>query len=178
MAAIALLVVRWSVTDGIGQNRVRACVVPRQRFSRRRLRRRRTSVGKPSKIEEAFALQVRIHGLPEPEREVRFAPPRLFRLDFAWRPQMVALECEGGTWMNGRHSRGKGFESDCEKYALAVLAGWRVLRATTDQIEDGIAIEWVKKALAGNLPLHTSSSIEGKNVMSCDQMALPNPAGT
>lgn len=33
------------------------------------------------------------------------------------------------------------------KYAEAVLLGWRILRATTDQVKHGTAAEWVAKAL-------------------------------
>jgi hypothetical protein len=44
----------------------------------------------------------------------------------------VAVEFEGGIWSNGRHIRGKGYARDVEKYNLAVLEGWRVLRYTTE----------------------------------------------
>lgn len=53
----------------------------------------------------------------------------------AWPDKKVALECEGGIWIQGRHNRGMGFLKDCEKYNTAVLMGWRVLRYTTATID-------------------------------------------
>lgn len=90
-------------------------------------------------------------GLPQPEREVRFHPTRKWRFDLAYPAVKLAIECEGGTWVSGRHSRGKSFEADCVKYAEAVLLGWRILRATTDQVKNGTAAEWVAKALEGTM---------------------------
>jgi len=48
-----------------------------------------------------------------------------------------------GTWINGRHSRGSGFEKDAEKYAEALCLGWKVLRVTGSQICTGKAIKWI-----------------------------------
>lgn len=92
----------------------------------------------PSPGEAALALHIRALTLPEPEREYRFSHRR-WRLDFAWPAYKVAAEVEGGTWSRGRHSRGAGFERDCEKYNAAALLGWRVLRFTTGMVEDGRA---------------------------------------
>lgn len=100
-----------------------------------------------SHLERALAFDIKVYGLPEPEEEHRFHPTRKWRFDFAWPAQMVAAECEGGTWVGGAHVRGKHFESDCEKYAEATLLGWRVLRVTGRQIEEGKAIQWLRKIL-------------------------------
>ena len=51
------------------------------------------------------------------------------------------------TWTRGRHTRGRGFTADCEKYAEAALQGWTVLRFTRQQIESGYALECAEKAL-------------------------------
>lgn len=59
---------------------------------------------------------------------------------------MIAVEVEGGTWSGGRHTRGDGFEKDCEKYNTAALAGWRVLRFTGAQVQSGIAITVIEGA--------------------------------
>ena len=98
--------------------------------------------------EEMFALHVRADGLPEPEREVRFHPTRRWRFDFAWLDKKLAVEIEGGVYNQGRHTRGKGFEGDCIKYAEAALLGWQVVRFSTQQVKAGTAIEYVKKFLA------------------------------
>lgn len=97
--------------------------------------------------------------LPEPEHDYHFAreligdspyPParpnfrkrmreaglRDWRFDFAWPQERVAVEIEGGTWVRGRHSRGAGYGIDCEKYNVAQLNGWIVLRFTSDMLKN------------------------------------------
>jgi len=59
----------------------------------------------------------------------------------------VALEIEGGTWVNGRHIRALGFERDCEKYNTAAIKGWKLIRVTGDMVKDGRAITFIEKAL-------------------------------
>ena len=68
--------------------------------------------------------------LPMPEQEWRFHHERRWRFDFAWPGHKVAVECEGGAWSGGRHTRGKGFIGDLEKYNAAAADGWTVLRYT------------------------------------------------
>jgi len=79
--------------------------------------------------------------------EFRFHPERRWRFDYAWPDKMIALEIEGGTWTGGRHTRGKGYESDCEKYSEAAILGWKVIRATTGMVKDGRALELLEKAM-------------------------------
>jgi hypothetical protein len=60
---------------------------------------------------------------------------------------MIAAEIEGGTWSGGRHTRGSGFEADCEKYNVAAAKGWRVYRFTGAMVKSGIAISTITEAL-------------------------------
>lgn len=83
------------------------------------------------------------------QRQFRFHPVRQWRADFAWPAQMLMLEVDGGTFTQGRHTRGMGFEKDCHKRAAAVLAGWRVLHVTGALIKSGVAAQWVEQALKG-----------------------------
>jgi hypothetical protein len=101
-----------------------------------------------SDLEDTLAWQLKLVGVPEPEREHVFAKPRRWRFDFAWPARKVALEVEGGTWVNGAHNRGAHFESDCAKYNSAALAGWLVLRVTGAMVADGRALAFVERALA------------------------------
>lgn len=94
-----------------------------------------------------FPVQCRAFGLPEPVPEYRFHPDRRWRFDWAFPSEQIAVEQEGGIWIRGRHSRGAGFEKDTEKYAAAVILGWRVFRASPKQIADGIAVAWVVQAV-------------------------------
>ncbi len=100
-----------------------------------------------SALEQALLHYIRAMQLPIPEQEHRFAPPRRFRFDFAWPEQKLAVEIEGGTWGKSRHTTGKGYGKDCEKYNLAVLMGWRVLRFTGDMVKSGEAIEVIRRAI-------------------------------
>lgn len=101
-----------------------------------------------SDLEESLALQLRAAGLPEPVREYRFAPPRRWRTDFAWPNVALLVEVEGGHWTGGRHTRGAGFDKDCEKYNEAGLLAWRLIRVTGTHIKSGQAVEWIKRAMA------------------------------
>lgn len=84
---------------------------------------------------------------PGVKPEYRFYAERRWRFDYAWPEQMVAFEVEGGTWSGGKHTRGKGYRNDCEKYNRAAIMGWRVIRATTDMVKDGTAIHDLEDAL-------------------------------
>lgn len=83
-------------------------------------------------------------------REYAFALPRRFRADFAIAADPILLvEVEGGTWIEGRHVRGSGFASGCEKQALAVIKGYRYIRVTSEQVDDGTALSWIRQAIEG-----------------------------
>jgi very-short-patch-repair endonuclease len=89
-------------------------------------------------------------GLPQPVREYRDIVGRQFRFDFAFPSFKVAAECEGGIWARhglSGHSSGQGISRDIEKYNLAAVQGWCVIRATSTQIRDNVAIEWLIAAL-------------------------------
>lgn len=100
-----------------------------------------------SHLEELFALQLRALKLPEPCREHHFAKPRRWRADFAWPTLKVMVEIEGGTWVNGRHTRGGGFEADLEKYNAAAMLGWAVLRFSGSAVKSGDAVRTTTLAL-------------------------------
>lgn len=70
--------------------------------------------------------------------EYRFDRTRRWRFDFVLSPDIVklAIELEGGIWSRGRHSRGKGYLADMNKYNAAMEQGWTILRYTTNHLED------------------------------------------
>ena len=88
-------------------------------------------------------------GWAQPEQEYKFHPKRKWRFDFAWPKSKVAVECEGGTWVGGRHVRGQGYANDLDKYNRATVMGWCVLRFTTDMLnKNGAACaDLVREAL-------------------------------
>jgi very-short-patch-repair endonuclease len=91
--------------------------------------------------------QIRAAGLPTPVAEHRFHPVRKWRMDLAWPDRMIAVEVDGGTWIGGRHSRGKGFEADCEKQNAAATLGWRCFKFTTAMVKSGAALNTLTAAL-------------------------------
>lgn len=100
-----------------------------------------------SKLEEDLSFAIFAAGLPKPEREYRFDAVRRFRFDFAWPAHAVAAEVDGATWTGGRHVRGSGVERDSEKYSLAAVQGWKVIRVTGRMVKNGEALAFIEAAL-------------------------------
>ena len=95
-------------------------------------------------VSEQFLFQLKAVGLPEPECEYRFAPPRKYRFDFAWPERNVAVELEGGIFTRQAHGSVTGILRDIEKYNLATSLGWRVFRVTPDMVKDGTALKLIE----------------------------------
>lgn len=100
-----------------------------------------------SELEQTLIGQIRMVGLPAPEREYRFAPPRMYRFDLAWPQLRLAAEVMGGLHTGGAHVRPRGYNRDCEKHNLGVLKGWAILLFTRQMIETGDAIRTLEQAL-------------------------------
>ena len=79
--------------------------------------------------------------------EYKFHPKREWRFDYYIVKRGVAnfvvdswaVEIEGGIWTRGRHTRGKGYLSDMEKYREAAASGIKVFRFATQEVLDGTA---------------------------------------
>ena len=65
--------------------------------------------------------------IADPVAEHRFAPPRRWRMDWAWPDHKLALEVQGGIFVAGRHSRGAAMLKEWEKLNTAAAMGWRFL---------------------------------------------------
>jgi len=89
-----------------------------------------------SDLELSFGQMCKYLKLPKPEVEYKFCETRKWRFDFCWPDKKVAVECEGGIYRGGGHTSIKGFEKDIEKYNHAVLDGWKVLRYTTNTMNN------------------------------------------
>jgi hypothetical protein len=59
-------------------------------------------------------------------QEFPFHPTRKWRFDFAFPILKVAVECQGGIFRAGRHTRGVGYRKDRDKRQAAEDLGWRV----------------------------------------------------
>lgn len=100
-----------------------------------------------SHLEETLALHIRAAGLPPPVREFRFHPTRRWRYDFAFVENKVAVEVDGGVWVQGRHTRPSGFIEDMHKLNEAAILGWTVIRVTGEMIRKGEALKLIERAL-------------------------------
>lgn len=103
--------------------------------------------GVDSELEMMLVTRLERAGLPLGEGQYRFVPGRLYRFDRAYPSQMVAIEIQGGVWVNGAHSRGSGVQRDCLKLSLGAALGWRVLPVTREMIESGQAVDLIRQAL-------------------------------
>lgn len=81
------------------------------------------------------------------EQEYKFHPKRKWRADFLITGKKILVEVEGGIWMagGGRHTRGKGYIGDMEKYNSAAMMGFTVLRFSTEQVKAGVAIKKIEQ---------------------------------
>ena len=74
-------------------------------------------------------------------KEFKFLDNRKFRFDYVYLLSEslikgIAIEFEGGVWSAGRHIRPLGFIKDCEKYNLATVNGYIVLRFTSECLKN------------------------------------------
>lgn len=102
--------------------------------------------------ERVFFQELSKYGIERPHKEYQFHPKRKWRFDYCLPSYKIAIEVEGGVWINGRHTRGKGFINDMEKYNNAVVLGYRLLRITPDQLNSKELIKMIleiKKATNG-----------------------------
>lgn len=73
---------------------------------------------------------------PDVVAEYKFCPTRRFRADFYIPSLEVLIEYEGIMSAKARHTSVKGYTIDCEKYNIASIMGFRLLRYTALNIGD------------------------------------------
>jgi len=101
-----------------------------------------TRYGMPSEMLRAW-------GLPGFEDEVNdLIPGRRFRFDVAHRGHRIAIEIQGGIWMNKSGHNRQGRLRDNEKCNLAQVEGWIVLQFTPQEFARGDAVPLINQILA------------------------------
>ena len=110
-------------------------------------------------------------------KEFKFLHNRKFRFDYLFllsdsKIKGVAVEFEGGVWSAGRHIRPIGFIKDCEKYNLALVNGYVVLRFTSECLKDPNRI----KSIIENTLINYSNNGTNKDMV---KVIIPKrvPAG-
>ena len=95
-----------------------------------------------------FLSQLRLCGINLPVMEHRFHPSRRWRFDFAYPDKKLAIEYQGGVYMNkSGHSNVSGMERDCLKFSSAAALGWRVMPINAGMVRRGEAVQLVAEAL-------------------------------
>lgn len=103
----------------------------------------------PNEFEAKLARELKTLKI-EFEQEFEFHPKRKWRADFHLVGKKILVEVEGAIWSGGRHTRGKGYIGDMEKYNAATMMGFQVIRFSTDQVKSGHAIQQIVK-MVGDL---------------------------
>ncbi len=74
--------------------------------------------------------------IPEYVEELEFSRERKFRFDWAIPELMIAIEYEGIFSKKSGHTTINGYTKDCDKYNLAALEGWKILRYTAKNYQN------------------------------------------
>lgn len=86
---------------------------------------------KPSGDKYKRAIEKALHDLGvRYVKEYQFCVGRKFRFDFAIPGMKIGIEYEGTMSEKSRHTNVVGYSNDCEKYNVAQIEGWKVLRYT------------------------------------------------
>lgn len=101
-----------------------------------------------SKGEETLALQLKALNIKY-EREFKFCESRKWKADFHILESKLLVEVEGGIWSGGRHTRGKGYIADMEKYNEVSKLGYTLLRFSTEQVVSGKAVREIEQLVKG-----------------------------
>lgn len=84
-------------------------------------------------------------------REYRFHPTRQWRFDYAIPDLRIAIEIDGGIWINGRHNRASGYLGDMEKFNTAATLGWVVLKFTPREQYSQKTLELITQTIANKV---------------------------
>jgi hypothetical protein len=111
-----------------------------------------TSKRLPKKREPAYNQKVVIaffaeHGIPVPDFEFTFHNERQWRFDLAWPMDNLALECDGGIWIQGGHNRGAQIKKTWEKENEANILGWHILKFEPNELCTDATAKMIKRAL-------------------------------
>lgn len=109
--------------------------------------------GDQKAVQCLFLAACRSHGLPEPVAEYAFAHPRKWRFDWLFEG-WLALEIQGGLYVNGRHVRGPALAGEYEKLNEAVCRGFAVLFCTPADVESGAIFPIIGRALGTHEEQH------------------------
>ena len=80
-------------------------------------------------------------------KEHQFYQKRKWRFDYAIPVHKIAVEVDGGVWINGRHNRASGYVKDLDKFNVAASMGWVVLKFTQDNLLRSATLDLIKETI-------------------------------
>lgn len=93
--------------------------------------------------EETLARHLQVNKIKF-QREFYFNPLTQHRADFYLPDYNLLVEVEGGTRGKSRHTSHKGYSADLEKYNMAQILGYSRLAFTTEQVNQGHALQTIE----------------------------------
>lgn len=99
-------------------------------------------------LEDQFAAQIELYGLPEPVREFQFDDtPVAWRWDFAWPQYKLVVEINGGIYQNPPtgHRSIKGLLRDYAKLNAVTARHWWSMSFDNKAVESGEAVLMVQE---------------------------------
>lgn len=133
-------------TEITAKNRMKAQRIRKPTAKTRKAKRGGKNAQRQPKY-DAFCLLLRQHLGVEVVAEHRFHSTRMWRFDYAIPSHRIAIEIDGGVWIEGRHNRPKGYIADLDKFNNAAALGWRVLKFTPQQQHTMKALRLIKEAI-------------------------------
>ena len=115
------------------------------------IKRRRNARKTPNSAKDVFTFLLHQRIGVECVREYRFHPTRQWRFDYAIPDLRIAIEIDGGIWINGRHNRASGYLGDMEKFNAAATLGWVVLKFTPQEQYTAKALDLITQAIANKV---------------------------
>lgn len=112
------------------------------------IKRRRNALKTPKSAKDVFTFLLHQRLGVECVREYRFHPTRQWRFDYAIPDLRIAIEIDGGIWINGRHNRASGYLGDMEKFNAAATLGWVVLKFTPKEQYTAKALDLITLTVA------------------------------
>lgn len=113
----------------------------------------RLKASNKTSAEEVLAIDLQAAGLPF-VRQFKYAGGRRLAADFlvegpptAQGRASVLVEIQGGVYTRKAHGSVTGVLADIDRLNAATVNGWRMLRFTPKQVDDGDAIPIIEKAL-------------------------------
>lgn len=103
-------------------------------------------------LNDIYESQLQRAGIRGYARERKVIEGRRFRWDFAFESIQMAVEINGGTYLNykgkkGAHSFGKQQRKNMEKYSIGAIEDWRILHFDSKDVSSGVALSTTIKAL-------------------------------